>query len=70
MHIKREQKGIYFNGSESILYILKMSLLYRKIMFELLNIDEVKYRDNLMKCVSRLDKWNDVLENFMLKLSK
>lgn len=70
MHIKREQKGIYFNGRESVLYILKMSLLYRKIVFEVLNIDEENYRDNLMKCVSRLDKWNDVLENFMLKLSK
>jgi len=70
MHIKREQRGVYFNGNESVLYILKMSLLYRRIMFEVLNIDEVNYRDNLMKSVLRLDKWNDVLENFILKLSK
>ena len=70
MHIKREQKSIYFNGNESILYASKMSLLYRKIMFEMLNIDEVSYRDNLLKCVSKLDKWNDTLERFLAKLSK
>jgi len=70
MHIKREQKGVYFNGNESVLYIQKMSLLYRRILFEVLNIDEMNYKDNLMKCVSRLDKWNDVLDNFILKLSK
>ena len=70
MHIKREQKGVHFNGSESILYTFKMSLLYRKIIFEVLNIDEINYRDNLIKCVLRVDKWNDVLDNFILKLSK
>lgn len=70
MHIKREQKGVHFNGSESILYILKMSLLYRRIMFEVLNIDEINYRDHLIKCVSRVEKWNDVMDNLILKLSK
>lgn len=69
MHIKREQKGVYFTGGESILYTLKMSLLYRKVMFEVLNIDEMNYRDNLIKCISRLDKWNDVLDNFILKIN-
>lgn len=70
MHIKREQKGVFFNGNESVLYILKMSLLYRRIIFEVLDIDEVNYRDNLLKCVSRLDKWEDVLDKLMLRLSK
>lgn len=69
MHIKREQRGVYFNGSESILYTLKMSLLYRRILFEVLNIDEINYKDNLLKCVSRWDKWNDVLERFLIKIS-
>ena len=40
MHIKREQKGVFFNGNESVLYMLKMNLLYRRIMFEVLGIDE------------------------------
>lgn len=70
MHIKREQKGVYFNGDESVLYILKMNLLYRRIMFEVLNIDEVNYRDNLIKCVSKLDKWNDILDGFLQKLPR
>ncbi len=70
MHIKRKQNGLYFDGNESILYILKMNLLYRKIMFEMLNIEEVDYKDNLLRCVSRLDKWSSVLEKFLLKISK
>lgn len=70
MHIKRSQKGIFFNGEESVLYILKMNLLYRKIMFEVLGIDEKKYKGALVKCVSRLDKWNDVLDKFLARLPK
>lgn len=69
MHIKREQRGIYFNGVESVLYALKMSLLYRRIMFEVLGIDEMKYKDTLKKCVSQLDRWNDTLDKFLVKLS-
>lgn len=69
MHIKREQRGIYFNGSESVLYVLKMSLLYRRILFEVLNIDEINYKNNLLKSVSRLNEWNDVLERFLIKIN-
>lgn len=70
MHIKRNQNGKYFNGEESVLYSLKMSLLYRKILFKMMEIDEVNYQDNLKKCVSRLDKWNDTLDRFFAKLSQ
>ena len=70
MHIKRKQKGLFFNGNESILYILKMSLLYRIILFEVLDIDKSYYKTSLDKCISRLNKWNDVLTNLLLKLSK
>lgn len=70
MHIKRKQSKNYFNGNESVLYSLKMSLLYRKIIFELLQFDSEKYEENLKKCVSRLNKWNDCLERFMIKLSE
>lgn len=69
MHIKREQNGLHFNGNESILYALKMSLLYRRILFEVLNIDEIHYKEKLLKSVSRIDKWNDVLNCFLLKIS-
>ena len=69
MHIKRIQSGVYFNGNESLLYIMKMSLLYRKIMFEVLDIDELHYRERLLKSVSRINQWNGVLEKFLSKLS-
>lgn len=68
MHIKREQKGIYFNGDESVLYALKMSLLYRRTIFELLNIKEGNYKEALSKSVTSINKWNDVLEKFLRKL--
>lgn len=69
MHIKREQKGVFFNGKESVLYILKLSLLYRRILFEVLDITETHYKESLIRRVSRLDTWNDVLKNFLAKLS-
>ncbi|MCH5270743.1 MAG: hypothetical protein J1E83_08340 [Lachnospiraceae bacterium] len=68
MHIKREQKGIYLNGAESILYALKMSLLYRRILFELLNIEESYYKEALEKAVSNINGWNDILAHFLKKL--
>lgn len=68
MHIKREQKGIYLNGNESVLYVLKMSLLYRRIMFELLKIGENNYKEALEKTISSINECNDVLENFLRKL--
>lgn len=69
MHIKRRQRGISFNGSESILYTLKMSLLYRRVLFEILGIKEVEYKEKLLKNISGIDKWNDTLDKFLLRLS-
>lgn len=69
MHIKREQRGKYFDGKESLVYIAKMSLLYRRILFEMLNIEEVKYKDKLQKSINIYNKWNDILDNLMIRLS-
>lgn len=69
MHIKRVQKGVFFNGNESVLYILKMNLLYRKIIFEVLGIDEANYKNSLLKCISKLDGWEGVLKQFLSRLS-
>lgn len=69
MHIKREQKGRYFNGEESVLCVLKISLLYRRIMFELLDIEEGNYKVALSRSVSSINKRNDVLEKFLGELS-
>lgn len=48
---------------------MKMSLLYRKIMFEVLDIDESHYRERLLKSVSRINQWNGVLEKLLSELS-
>ena len=68
MHIKRNQKIKYFNGNESVLYILKLSLLYRRILLNILGVEEQMYVDKLQKCVSRLNRWNDTLDKLLLKL--
>ena len=68
MHIKRNQKKKYFNGSESVLYILKLSLLYRRILLDILGVEKQVYVDKLQKCVSRLNKWNNTLDKLLLRL--
>ena len=68
MHIKRNQKIKYFDGNESVLYILKLSLLYRRILLDILGVEKQVYVDKLRKCVSRLNSWNDTLDKFLLRL--
>ena len=68
MHIQRNQKIKYFDGNESVLYILKLSLLYRRILLEILGVEKQVYVDKLRKCVSRLNRWNDTLDKFLLRL--
>ena len=68
MHIKRNQKIKYFDGNESVLYILKLNLLYRRILLEILGVEKQVYVDKLRKCVSRLNRWNDTLDKFLLRL--
>ena len=70
MHIKREQRGVYFDGKESVLYAAKMSLVYRRIMFEVLGIDEEVYKEKLVNCVTKWNEWNDVLKNFLHRLPR
>lgn len=70
MHIKRAQRGYHFDGPESIFCSAKMSLLYRKVLFELLGIETEKYCIPLDKCVRYWNHWNDVLPKLRLKLNK
>lgn len=57
MHIKSSKnKTSYLSGEESLIYAAKFYLLYRKIMFEMLDIDKTFYIDSLEKCV---DFWNN-----------
>lgn len=69
MHIKRQQKGLFFNGSESILYAQKMTVLYRRILFEILGIDKELYKEKMASQIKSLDNWNDVQAKFLAKLN-
>lgn len=56
MHIKRKQQKSFLNGSESILYAQKMTLLYRKIIFEILGIKEETYKNNMERKIKYLSE--------------
>lgn len=69
MHIKRQQKGLFFNRFESILYAQKMTLLYRRVLFDILDIHEGAYKENMKSVIKILDNWNDVQKEFLAKLN-
>lgn len=68
MHIKRNQKKPTLNGEQSNLYAQKLSLLYRKILFELLEIDVSLYLEKLKHCVSSMDNLNSISDDFLSSL--
>lgn len=69
MHIKKNQNKYYLNGSESLIYISKISLMYRKVIFTLLKIPENLYNSNLLKYVNILNNLNSTVEHFLVTLS-
>ena len=69
MHIKKNQHGYYLNGSEAWIYIAKISLMYRKIIFTLLEIPENLYNSNLIKYVNMHNNLNSTVEHFLVTLS-
>lgn len=68
MHIKRKQKGLHFNGVESILYAQKMILLYRRIIFEVLGIETELYKEKMILTINSLENWKGVQAGFLKKL--
>ena len=56
MHIKKNQ-GKYFSAKDSVRYSMKLSLLYRITLFELLGISYAEYKLALQKAVSNIDNW-------------
>lgn len=67
MHIKRKFNKNCLSGSESVLYILKLSLLYRTVLLSLLGFNYDQYRDNLLNCVNAWENWQDIFQNFIDK---
>lgn len=66
-HIKSRQNRVYLNGGESVIYLMKLSLLYRVVLFDLLGLADDIYKDRLALRVESIDN-HDVMENFLKKL--
>lgn len=67
-HIKTYQKRTVLDGKESVMYLMKLSLLYRKILFELLGVSPQTYNSNLANQVSLIDK-HEATKQFLKKLN-
>lgn len=66
-HIKSRQNQVYLNGGECVMYLVKLSLLYRVILFDLLGISENKYKSALMKRIQAVND-HDVMKRFLSTL--
>lgn len=66
-HIKSKQGKYYLNGSECILYAVKLSFLYRHILLTLLEVDYNFYKSQITKLVNDWENWNGILEEFLKK---
>lgn len=63
MHIKRNwENGKRLDGAHCVLYINKLSLLYRVILFDLLGVDKSTYEKELEAIAGRLDSWAEQIE--------
>lgn len=61
MHIKKNYNKPFFRDTENLLYLVKYSLLYRRIMLELLGISYNKYSDKIIIAVKKWEEWFDKL---------
>lgn len=65
MHIKRNYNGNCFTGAESLLYIVKLTFLYRSILLSILHIDYSLYREKIVKSVQEWETWENVFQSFV-----
>lgn len=56
MHIKKKQSK-HFGGKECVKYSMKFSLLYRKILFEVLDIDNCQYDGAIQNATRKINEW-------------
>ena len=63
MHIKRNQESAKrFDGVHRVLYINKLSLLYRVMLLDLLGVGEASYSGALKSIVDCLEDWMRQIE--------
>ncbi len=67
-HIKSKQNRVYLDGSECVMYLLKLSLLYRIVLFEILGIDKKQYEEKLTSWVHIINSRKETLD-FLEKLA-
>lgn len=68
MHIKMKQRMPAFNGEEAVLYMIKMSYLYRIIVLNKLGIDSKLYIERVASSISNVNEWNGVLQKLFNRL--
>jgi len=66
-HIKNKQGKTYLNREENILYIIKLFLLYRIVLFDLLGMQENLYKKNANAYVKILNN-QPAMQTFLKKL--
>ena len=66
-HIKEKRGKLFLNGAESVLYLCKLSMLYRIVLLDLLGIPSEQYESNVKKRVESLNNWNGVLDAFLVR---
>lgn len=64
-HIKSKQDKLYLNGSESVLYAVKMAFLYRNILLVLLGVDYRLYSNAIVNSINGWNEWNHTLDTFL-----
>lgn len=68
-HISSKHDRAYLNGEESVIYLMKLSLLYRLILFDLLEVDSTKYERKLRMQAKSINSY-DVTRDFLKKLGE
>ena len=66
-HIKGKQKRIYLDGQESVLYAAKLSMLYRRLLLEMLKVDYNSYKKSLANASNIWYRWWDIYDHFIEK---
>lgn len=67
-HIKSRQGREYLDAQESLLYLVKLSYLYRIVILNLLDVDYMIYKVKLIDSVSVLNNWGSIYSSFVSKL--
>lgn len=64
-HIRSEEEKDTFNGEEAVLYAVKLSIFYRRLLLELLGVDYSTYQNELISLVNYWDQFEGILSNFL-----